>query len=168
MVAGLGLVPLVLYIVALATNDWSVSSGTGTLGAYSLNIGPFHSSMVYVQTRYNYASCGLASSTLCNKLTSSKAFVIMALIIVSGAIALAVLNKGKLSGAVFVISGIFGMIGWALWYGGVQKDSESSNALSAVGAINGELSIGYSQALVIASWTLSLVLSPLAFVLMRE
>ncbi len=85
----------------------------------------------------------------------------MALIIGAGAIALAGLNKGQLSGAVYAISGIFGMIGWAVWYGGVQKASDTTG-LTSLGTTS-ELEIGYSQALVLASWTLSLVLSPLAF-----
>jgi len=167
VVAGLGLAPLVLYIVALATDYWIVSSGTGTFGSYSLHYGPFHSAIETGGSKFEFAGCGSASNTLCNRIMTSRAFVIMALIIVAGAIALAGLNKGQLSGAVYAISGIFGMIGWAVWYGGVQKASDTTSVLTSLGTTS-ELEIGYSQALVLASWTLSLVLSPLAFVLMRE
>ena len=171
IVAGLSLIPIVFYIVAVSTDSWALSSGIATLFSntpYQFNYGLFRSTTVIgsgasqVTTKTN--GCGSqTSTTVCDKGKTAEGFTVMALIIVSGALVLSAMNKGVLAAPVFAISGIFGMIGWALWYGGVQQSSEVKDQLTTFGSTDSGFSIGYSQALDIVAWTLSLLLAPLAF-----
>ena len=54
------------------------------------------------------------------------------------------------------------MIGWAVYYGGLIKNS-SSTVISSI-----SFDIGYSQALDIAAWSLSLVLAGATAVLLKQ
>ncbi len=56
-------------------------------------------------------------------------------------------------------TGILGMMGWAIWYGGVQKSSQV-DAFSP--------SIGYSQGLDIVAWILNMLLAGASFMMLRD
>eukprot|EP00047_Mylnosiga_fluctuans_P009327 m.10877 g.10877 ORF g.10877 m.10877 type:complete len:84 (-) comp2567_c0_seq1:277-528(-) len=80
----------------------------------------------------------------------------MAAILAGAAVGAAVTKKAIIAGGLSGVAGIFGMIGWAIWLGGVQKDDAYSSL---------NLDIGYSQAIAIAAWCTALVVAGPAFLL---
>ena len=172
-IVGLALIPVVFYITALSTDSWMISSGIATNAfstpQYQANYGIFYSSFVVgagasYQTSSETGCFGAQmTGTTCDKLKVCEAFTIMALVLVGGALWLCLMNKGMLAASLFAVSGIFGLIGWIVWYAGIQKNSQFSEQLSFVGSTDSGYSIGYSQALDIGAWAVSLLLAPMAY-----
>ena len=65
-------------------------------------------------------------------------------IILPCALVLSAANKGMLAAALFAVSGIFGMIGWAVWFGGIHKNDGLKALLTQLGSTSG-FTIGYSH-----------------------
>eukprot|EP00048_Salpingoeca_helianthica_P015058 m.224832 g.224832 ORF g.224832 m.224832 type:complete len:167 (-) comp16555_c0_seq1:100-600(-) len=158
--AGAGIVAVIFYIIACATQNWTTYNVT-SIG--DMRLSPF-------KTKYgnygDYVGCDMPSvfaamkSSSCDKLRVTAAFTIMALIIAAAAAALGFLNKGKIAGAALVVSGLFGMIGWAVWYSLIDSDVQSG--------VNDYKKIDYSQALVITAWTTSIVFGAAGAVLSKD
>ena len=171
VIAALALIPVAFYIAALATDRWSISAGLAAAFAnlpYNINYGIFRSSQwvgagALYQTE-SFTGCGEATGSLCDQVKTAEAFTIMALVLVFGALVLSAANKGMLAAALFAVSGSFGMIGWVVWFAGVHSDDFLKTIIQQVfGSTDSGFTIGYSQALDIAAWTLSIVLAPVAF-----
>jgi len=150
VIAAAGLIPLVFYIIACATTSWS------TYNTSVVKIGLFRSSN---PSTGDSTGCGGTTGSDCDKIQVAEAFTVVALVALAPGIGFAVKEKGLFTAAAFAISGVCGMIGWAVWYGGFVKNG---------GLSSGNYDIGYSQALDIAAWVITLVLAAAAGASLKE
>ena len=108
-----------------------------------------------------------SSSRICSSLLAAQAFTIMALLIMTAAVVVTALNRfpTMIACVLYTVSGLFGMIGWTVYYAGVHNSSEIVAFIKEYQGTGG-ITIGYSQALCIAAWTLTLVLAGLTLVVL--
>eukprot|EP00047_Mylnosiga_fluctuans_P002209 m.223619 g.223619 ORF g.223619 m.223619 type:complete len:163 (-) comp10952_c0_seq1:52-540(-) len=156
-IVGAGLIPLVFFIVSLGTTEW-VTYSSGVI-KYQTGLFRYHAE---TPTSTDGDVCSDDDSSVngnsaCDKIRTARAFIIMAVILVAGALALSFLKRGRIAAATWGAAGLFGLIGWAVFYGGYQEGDLTNGS---------SYDIGYSQALAIVAWVLSLVLAGASFVLL--
>jgi hypothetical protein len=179
-----------LYIAALATKEYATISfhtdNTTGPNALSLKVN------INLQSKQNIEVTSASgtttppeetlcsdssSSTQCSKFRAAYAFTIMAVIFLGPATACWLLGDKLLivSLASYLISAVFGMIGWAIFYGGIDR-AEGSNFIKGIYAFiiskvpaatfnnaPTEFSIGFSQAFAITAWCLGMIVTVLVF-----
>ncbi len=172
---------VVLQIIALATPKWSYTRLDTTISGVATSIA------VQIDVRSNFqldvvvAGSGPGSFSSDDKLCPSSdngeqcarvkaayALTIISVVFFGVSIAASLFlseNKMLFAGLLF-LAATCGMIGWAVWYGAVQKDSFPDSiklALLGVGTTDtASVYVGYSQALAIAAWTTGYVAAVLA------